>query len=341
MIQLWSIPILAILGALVLSTAPRTHAQDSEAFQCGVIALATAIELDGQELNFDSITPSRDCQGTSRSILMPKKISYRIYTLPVGDIPRISMFPEGLVKPRVVGTTLELDIQDIMTLKSLGASVQAAVNIFVPIGQLKYVNVEGSDMNVAVTNIVEITDAGMTVTDYGADNDISLTSPYSAISYQGFGKNSRVRMEVASGSSIYLSGIDQVLYVKADGDTLDVDMAGANEKVYVDGGGANEISLSGVDSIVYLNAGSCDTVVNSGIDNSCIVTNETVSVPDFDCLVTSNLRFGCEGAADGEVDVDAEGIAKAVVWTIVFVAVIVLICCCVCIGCLGGLACCF
>lgn len=252
------------------------------------------------------------------------------------------MYPEGLVKPRVVGTTLELDIQDILTTMSLGAAVQAAVNIFVPIGQLKYVNVEGSDMNVAVTSIVEVTDVVVTVQDYGVDNAISLTSPFSAVSYMGYGTNARVRMEVAGGSSIYLSGVDQVVYVKALGDNLEVDMSGSNEKVYIDGGGDNnQVSMSGVDSYIYLNTGSCDTIGNSGIENSCTVTNETVSIPEFDCLVSSSLSFGCDGAADVAADVDAAGLATAIIVAIVLGGLILLVCCCACLGLLSGLACCF
>jgi hypothetical protein len=255
---------------------------------------------------------------------MPNTVHFHIYAIPDGDLPRLSMSPTGLVQPRVVGSTLELDIQDIM--KDLGMKdgdpVQAAVNIFVPVSQLKSVIVQGIDMNVEVVNTIETTEPNsLTVEDSGIDNSLYLTTPYSKISYKGSGVNSKAYMETAAGSSIDLSGVDQEVHIKTTGASLTVDLSGVDEKVYVQGGGFEKISMSGVDTRVYINGGNCNTVDPSGVDNSCRQTTDNVTIPTLECLASSNLQNGC-----GNV----EGLVKAMILLLVLSGLVCVCCCCGC-----------
>jgi hypothetical protein len=328
MIQRFPVPILALLGSLLALGPTPTDAQD---FQCGIPSLARALDLNGNELKFDSIQPNRDCRGMSESFLMPDTVNFHIYAIPDGDMPRLSMYPDGLVQPRVVGNTLELDIQDIM--KGLGKkdgdNVLAAVNVFVPVSQLKSVRVQGVNMNVEVVNTIESTESNsLTVEDSGVDNSVFLTAPYSKILYTGSGVNSRAYMETAAGSSITLSGVDQEVHIKTEGANLSVDMSGVNEKVYVEGGDFDQISMSGVDTRVYTNGGSCNNVDQSGLDNSCRLTTDNVTIPTLECLASSNLQNGCTGA---------EGLVKAIIWLLVISGLAFLCCCC---GCVAGIVYC-
>jgi hypothetical protein len=291
------VALVALLAFSLHRDQAAAQAQNEEDFQCGVPSVAPALDLGGKEFDFDSIEPRMEC-GDDESFLIPSAFTYHIYAIPDGDIPRLSMYPEGLVQPVVTGSTLELNVQDILKGMGRGDRVKAAVNLYVPVSQLKKVILDGVDTTVEIINTIETTsNHSMTIKDSGVDNVIYLTSPYSKVSYDGSGVDSMMQMIAAAGSSIVLSGVDQVVKVKTEGDDLMVDMSGVDQDVYVQGGGFQRLSMSGVDNSVYINGGSCNNVDKSGVDNSCSISDATFTVPTMACLESSKVGkcHGCDG----------------------------------------------
>jgi hypothetical protein len=303
-----------------------------EDFQCGVPELAEEMNVDK---DFDTIAPQGDCQSNG-GFLVPKTIHWHIYAIPDGEVPRLSMFPEDLVEPYVSGGSLKFDFQEhALQGLSKGDRIKTAVNLYIPVSQLKKISISGVNQNIEVINDNPSFELeSITIKDSGVDNRLYVTSPYSKVHYKGSGVDSSVQVEAASGSSIDISGVDQDVWIKT-GEGLNVKMSGVDQKVYIEGG-YEKIKMSGVDNTAYVNGENrCNNIERSpGLDNDCSTTEATVVVEALSCLASTKVgEYGCNFGDNSTGAAIAVGAVLLVLLILLCIA-----CCCGVKVCVSGQA---
>jgi hypothetical protein len=303
--------ILAALALLIVAVM----AQDDTSFQCGVPDDDNLKEIS--DTNFDTIQTHYKINwlGGNRH-LMPQKTNWHIYAIPDGEVPRYSSVPEGFVKPKISGSTLEFPAQE-DSLKDLGYSkgdkIKAAVNLFIPVSQLRNIRVSGVDESVEIIVTDELLLGDITnstaflptinIRVSGVDSRLYVNTPYSKVKYTGSGVDNTAIVEAATGSSVDLSGVDQSLSIKSD--FLDsVKVSGVDQYLLIEGT-YGKIRVSGVDGQIRVNGEKgCNTVDGSGddysgVDNRCKTTEETVTVPTLACLAESKVIYA--GTSTGAI----------------------------------------
>ena len=322
------IPLLHLLLSSTLIDRIDGQVDVSTSFTCGDPEEAYFLDLE----IFDSIEPyvqsSSKCND-DKGPYVPGTINWHVYALDDSDaLPKISMYPEGLVKPYVKSSTLKFSFnKDLFSYKK-GDRVTAGVNVYVPANQLQKINVEGINQ---VVELVNDATYPLQVRESGIDNEIYVNSPNSQVSFKTSGIDSFARIESNSGSSVEAAGIDNEVEIKTTNDaTLTVDMQGVDNRVFIEGS-HKEISMSGVDgSVSVSNNGTsttCGNVDKSGIDNKCsVVSDQTVTIEELACVVESKVSkvWDCDWL---------EGLATAAI--VGSVVVLVVICCCCVLGCYG------
>lgn len=201
------------------------------------------------------------------------------------------MFPEGLVEPFVKGSTLKFDFQrDATDGFSKGENIQAGVSIFLPSTLMTKIIFEGVDAIVEVRNNLASPDS-MIIKNSGVDGTFYLSSPNTKVKYEASGVDNTAFLEVASGSTMDLSGVDQDLHIKTSDDAdIEVTMSGVNQRLTIDGD-YTKIKASGVDAKIFINGPKgCNDISSSGVAIDCSITEETVVVPDISCLATSKVQ---------------------------------------------------
>ncbi len=236
------------------------------------------------------------------------------------------MVPEDLVEPYVSGGSLKFNLQeDALQGLSKGDGIKTAVNLYIPVSQMKQIYVNGVDQNIEViytnpSSLVEL--EFININDSGVDNRLYVTSPNSKVHYTGSGVNSKLQVEAASGSSIKISGVDQEVRIKT-GEGLNVKMSGVDQTVYIEGG-YERIKMSGVDNTAYVNGENrCDNIESSGVDNDCSLTEGTVVVQELSCLAWTKVgKYGCNSWWS-----TGAGIAVGAV-SVVLLILLCIACCC-------------
>ena len=173
-----------------------------------------------------------------------------------------------------------------------GETIQAGISIFLPPHTMKKIIVEGVDEVVEISNNLTSSELGfLTIDNSGIDNTLYMASPNSVVDYVGSGVDNYAILEIGPGSMIDLSGIDQEIRIKtSDESDIDITMSGIGQHVTIEGGYSN-IDVSGIDAKVYVNGPNrCDHIKASGINNGCSITEETVTVPELECLATSTVQ---------------------------------------------------
>jgi len=207
------------------------------------------------------------------------------------------MIPEGMVKPFVRGGTLKFDFQsDVSDDLVQGEIIEAGVSIFLPPDSMKKITVEGVGEVVEIrNNLTSLEFGSMIVKNCGVDNSFYLSSPNAKVEYEGSGVDNLAILEIASGSTIDLSGVDQELQIKTSDDSdITVTMSGVDQRLTINGG-YTSIDSAGIDAAIAINGPNrCDHIINSGISNSCTITEKIVSVPDVSCAASSNVaKWSC------------------------------------------------
>jgi hypothetical protein len=296
-----------------------------EDFQCGVLEAAQVLKVTK---DFDTVAPEATCRSRRCKILAPNTVHWHVYTIPDGETPRYSMFPDNLVEPYVEGSVLKWawnkeGLQGV----NKGDKIQAGVNLYIPASKMKRIKATHVDGVVEIIN----TDPSSAlesifIQDTGVDNTLYVSSPASKVQYKGSGVDATLYLEAASGSSIDISGVDQTVRVKTV-DDLNVKMSGVDQKVVIDGGESGDdiqIQMSGVDNKAYVNGNSgCDDVTTSGVDNNCYITEKTVSFPELECLASTKVVNWSSWSVS-----DTAAVACGIVLGVLVVAIFGCVFCC-------------
>ena len=302
--------VIAFLSLMVFDGAIAQVQQTTSAYPCGDPNGAEEI-LDTSGLSSATISQVRvvaTCPGGNHhchDVLFPEKVHWHVIALPPGTTPKQTITPPGFVRPVLRGNTLSYEYQNVLEGQySKGDEVEAGIHIYVPIDQLTSIEVPGVEVSLQVTigpdvSVVDVDNGGqfnvssksLQVTDTGVSNVVTVTSPSRTIDYTGTGVESLLVMEAATRSSLSLSGVDNEAYVKSD--LLDIYSGGVDGKIVVEGGVANVV-MTGVDGDIEINGSGCDNSAFGGVDNSCMYTDERITVTPLSCTVQTELDYeGC------------------------------------------------
>lgn len=293
----------ALLGLITHCVVAQS---DSSNFQCGNPDDVTLQTLDNAGF-FTNIETFYKVKGSLHDgILMPKTINYHIYAIPDDQDPAFSCYPEGLVEPRISGSTLDFPA-DRELLKELGYSkgdeIEAAVNLYVPVSQLMNIHLGGVEETVEVIitedllgNISNDTELPtLNIQSSGVDSDVYVNAPYSRVKFVGSGVDNKATIVAGKGSSVSLTGVDQDVYIKSEFVAASK-LSGVDQVLMIEGA-YKEIKMSGVSGKVRVNGETgCNAIDSSGVDNNCRITTDTVNLTTLDCLASTKVvKASCTG----------------------------------------------
>jgi hypothetical protein len=235
---------------------------------------------------------------------IPKRINFHIYAISDSEEPRYSAFPEGMVEPRIKGSTLSLSLRNKeLNGYSRGDSVQSGVNLYIPLSQLRNVKVGGVDQFVEIiANDEGLLDGSfprLTLRSSGVDTQIYVNAPFSPIDLVASGVDNSLVIVAAKNSNVDMSGVDQKVQIKS-GLLSQVKLSGVDQYLFLEGEYEQAIRMSGVDVSLRVNGESgCNNIDNSGVDNNCRTTSDMVSVPQLACLADTKVTSGTSTMSTG------------------------------------------
>ena len=328
----------------------------NESFQCGNAKRAPELDIDGKE--FTSIVIGGTCDGkTNASFRSAQLVHWHIYALSDDDVPRLDMFPDNLVVPKVArdGHTLEFEFSEDIPWPSVGKMAQAAVNLYVPKRKLKHIILAGINDNIEIINTVGASsssgitgpETAMKIIHSGISSTLYVKSA-SGIQYTGSGVNTTALLEASKAGSdeLELSGVNNLVKLKLVDDGMDrgvdeaelqIEVSGVKDTIYLEGD-YSRIETSGVRNHFYINShhdgtGNCHDFHSSGILNVCSTTKQEVSVPKLPCLSSTKVvNIHCGHSSESNV-LPSIWIILAIVM-LAIVAVVAVTCCCV--ACIWG-----
>jgi hypothetical protein len=302
-------PTFRFTALALLLVVSVTMAQDSP-FQCGVLDDNDDNLKTISNTNFDTIETDYRMKSWGNKQLMPKHTHWHIYAIPDGELPRYSSIPEGFLKPKVSGSTLELVAQDDVLEEDLGYSkgdkMEAAVNLYIPVSQLRNIRVDGVDsfVEIIVTEDLlgdDIINNSTTSDDLptinirasGVDSRLYVNTPYSKVKYTGSGVDNTAVVEAGTGSSVVLSGVDQSLKIKSDY-LSSVRLSGVDQYMLIEGT-YEKVTMSGVDGNLRVNGETgCNAIDMTGVKSNCKTSSqETVTVPILTCTADTKAVQAC------------------------------------------------
>lgn len=280
--------ILTVLTAQFLLPSASGQQEENPDFQCDVPENAQEINITSSSGDFSTVAIG----GGNCGFLVPKEIYWHVYAMEEGSSPKHSMFPPGLVKAEIGGGTLRYTVQDVLKGYAEGDSVQAGVNLYIPLDMMKTIILDGVGQWVEVylnsSLLADMDHSGrdpIRIDDSGVDSHLLVLSPYLKVDVVGSGVDNTMIMEVASDSSLDLSGVDQQVSIKCP-EGLEIRMTGVSQDVVVEGQLSHAV-MDGVDGVVEVNNGmenACANVTTSGVASKCKATDDAVVVPALPCL---------------------------------------------------------
>lgn len=303
-------PLLTVIAVMSSILFDGTMAQtqttsSSSAYPCGdpsdaepIFVADTSEDISSSGPVITSVQVGATCSGGECDFLIPKKIYYHVFALPPGSTPRHSITPHGFIRPVVSNGMLSYQYQEgLEELYSAGDSVEAGVQIFVPIDQLTSIRVTGVDQYlqvsidpdlVAADDPFNITSMSLQIVVDGVDNTVTVKSPTMIVDLTATGVDLTAVMDVAARSSLRLSGVDHDVYVKSE--QLTVYSDGVDVKVVVEGLVSDAV-INGVDEDIQINGSGCDNVKLEGVDSKCEYTTESITVNSLPCTVQTTLAY--------------------------------------------------
>ena len=322
---------LYVVGLVLGGQRVRIRAQSPD-FICGEDAINAGFTIPIEtttSTNFTTIHPRFTTKnGGTHKMLVPELIHWHIYAIPDeengGSVPSYSVLPVGWITPKVSDGILQFEVTDPKGLTgnangdatkegySKGDTIEAAVNLYIPISQIQNVVLSGGNNKVEV--IIDATlfpslasappSLDIEVSGYG--NHLYVQAPDSSVDLKVSGIESRVHL-VAGGtipSSVSISGItNKVEFLIAEKNNTsttplhDIDLSGVDCYLLLE---ANylQASISGVASRMRVvekensteTSDGCFNVVTKGVDVNCeMITTEQVTVPTLSCVATTTV----------------------------------------------------
>ena len=326
-----------VAGLVIGGQLVRIRAQSSD-FICGVDAISSGVTLPigtTAITNFTIIHPRYTTKnGNPLKMLVPEMIHWHIYAIPDeengGSTPSYSVLPAGWITPKVSDGILEFEVTDPKGLAatatangtdegySKGDTMEAAVNLYIPISQIQNVIVSGGNNKVEViidstlfSSAASLSSAppslNIEVSGYG--HHLYVQAPDTSVDLKVTGIESRIHLKAGGTipSSVSISGVaNKVEFLIAEKNNTsttplhDVDLSGVDCYLLLE---ANylQASISGVASTMRVvrdenstdteNGGDgCFNVVTTGVDVNCeIITTEHVTVPALSCAATTTV----------------------------------------------------
>jgi hypothetical protein len=276
---------------LIFAVTAAVVAGQSNDFQCGNPESAQAI-MDNEDTSYNTIRVGWICECHNHE-LVPEEIHWHIYSLPAGSIPRHSIYPPGLVKPKVSGSVLSYELQNILETK--GEEVQAGINLYIPVDKLQIIQIDGVNQFVEVKAGSNDTITNLSIVDSGVDNQVLLSMPNWIVDYEEMGVGNNIQMDVAAGSSISISGVDIEANVKCP-EKLTVRTTGVDNNVFIEGQLLSAV-MDGVDGEIKVNDkgqnNPCGNVQNDGIANDCHASEYIFAMDSLSCLAETEADYQC------------------------------------------------
>mmetsp|Transcript_6766 Transcript_6766/g.11765 ORF Transcript_6766/g.11765 Transcript_6766/m.11765 type:complete len:406 (-) Transcript_6766:581-1798(-) len=306
-------------------------------YQCGDYQDAQDIDVSSYE--FSAVTAGAECRDcNNKHTLVPKEIHWHIYPLPTGSVPRHSIFPSGLVQARVNGGVLKYEMQKVLHNK--GEVVQAGINLYIPVDKMKTIQIDGVNQFVQVkvdeNNTIledEMTDAEpLQVVNSGVGNSVLLSIPTCKVDFEDMGVSNVVQMDVASDSSVHLSGVDSDAHVKCH-EGLTIRTSGVDNNVFVEGKILSG-SMVGVDGNIKVNdkegtSNSCGNITNDGVANHCRDSDYTFSMESIACRADTTADYQCYSSWPFSTAASV-GVGVGVLLLIIAMIAGCIFCCCMC-----------
>ena len=352
------------LFALVMVSAiaaqdTSTSSSSSSSFQCGVLDDKNVQDISSttsnNNNNFDTINVNYDVNwfgsSNNRRHIMPQRTNWHIYAISDEQGPaRFSSIPKGLIKPKVNGNTLVFPVQKDALYNlgyTKGDSVEAAVNLFIPLSQLRKIQISGVNDFVEIivsedallwgeengtlaTNSSTASSSSLRapptidIRSSGVDTRLYVNTPYSKVNYDGSGVDNTAIIDAGTNSSVVVSGVGHNLSIQSDY-LKTVQLSGVDQDLLIEGS-YRTLSLSGVDCRVRVHGGEtgCNAIDASsgGVNTNCRLTNDTVIVPTLDCVAESKTIY--QGVSTGAT----VGIALASLLVLCLCVALCAFCCC-------------